>query len=97
MAKARATRRRTKKDSSSNGATLGFEAQLWQAADALRGSMDAAEYKHVVLGRVSRCGPSGTASSGWGQRLSHHRVPRKAAAFGFPQRVPTDCVGRGVQ
>ncbi len=34
----------------SNGATVGFEAQLWQAADALRGSMDAAEYKHVALG-----------------------------------------------
>src|SRR6185437_16520963 len=27
-------------------------AQLWQMADALRGSMDAAEYKHVVLGLV---------------------------------------------
>jgi len=35
-----------------NGATLGFEAQLWQAADTLRGSMDAAEYKHVVLGLI---------------------------------------------
>jgi type I restriction enzyme M protein len=33
-----------------NGATLGFEAKLWATADALRGSMDAAEYKHVVLG-----------------------------------------------
>ena len=32
------------------GATVGYEAQLWQMADALRGSMDAAEYKHVVLG-----------------------------------------------
>src|SRR2546428_6146529 len=31
-------------------ATIGYEAQLWQMADALRGSMDAAEYKHVVLG-----------------------------------------------
>ncbi len=31
-------------------ATLGYEAQLWQMADALRGSMDAAEYKHVCLG-----------------------------------------------
>lgn len=29
---------------------LPFEAQLWKAADALRGSMDAGEYKHVVLG-----------------------------------------------
>jgi type I restriction enzyme M protein len=36
----------------SNGANIGFEAQLWQAADALRGSMDAGEYKHVVLGLI---------------------------------------------
>jgi type I restriction enzyme M protein len=35
-----------------NGATIGYEAQLWQMADALRGSMDAAEYKHVVLGPI---------------------------------------------
>ncbi|WP_028490830.1 type I restriction-modification system subunit M [Thermus islandicus] len=33
-------------------ATLGFEAKLWEAANALRGSMDAAEYKHVVLGLI---------------------------------------------
>ena len=32
------------------GATTGHEAELWAMADALRGSMDAAEYKHVVLG-----------------------------------------------
>jgi type I restriction enzyme M protein len=32
--------------------TVGYEAQLWQMADALRGSMDAAEYKHVVLGLI---------------------------------------------
>src|ERR1044071_58237 len=35
-----------------NGATLGFEAKLWAAADALRNNMDAAEYKHVVLGLI---------------------------------------------
>ena len=35
-----------------NGATTGYEAQLWRMADALRGSMDAAEYKHVVLGLI---------------------------------------------
>ncbi len=34
------------------GANLGFEAKLWQAADALRNNMDAAEYKHVVLGLI---------------------------------------------
>jgi len=33
-----------------DGATVGYEARLWHMADALRGSMDAAEYKHVVLG-----------------------------------------------
>ena len=32
-----------------NGATLGFEEKLWQAADKMRNNMDAAEYKHVVL------------------------------------------------
>ena len=37
---------------STNGATLGFERELWAAADTLRGSMDAAEYKHVVLGLI---------------------------------------------
>jgi len=36
----------------SNEATLGFEAKLWAAADALRNNMDAAEYKHVVLGLI---------------------------------------------
>jgi type I restriction-modification system DNA methylase subunit len=33
-------------------AKLGFEAKLWQAADALRNNMDAAEYKHVALGLI---------------------------------------------
>ncbi len=42
--------RKTKADSSA--ATIGYEAQLWQMADTLRGSMDAAEYKHVVLGLI---------------------------------------------
>jgi len=38
-----------KNDTSAN---LGFEAKLWAAADALRNNMDAAEYKHVVLGLI---------------------------------------------
>jgi type I restriction enzyme M protein len=35
-----------------NGANLGFEQTLWAAADKLRGHLDAAEYKHVVLGLI---------------------------------------------
>lgn len=34
-------------------ANIGFEAKLWLAADKLRNNMDAAEYKHVVLGLIS--------------------------------------------
>jgi type I restriction enzyme M protein len=36
----------------SNTASIGFEQQIWAAADILRGNMDAAEYKHVVLGLI---------------------------------------------
>ncbi len=35
-----------------NTATIGFEEQIWKAADILRGNIDAAEYKHVVLGLI---------------------------------------------
>lgn len=40
------------KGASGNGANLGFEAKMWAAADMLRNNMDAAEYKHVVLGLI---------------------------------------------
>src|SRR3989344_2432986 len=35
-----------------NETNLGFEQKLWQAADKMRNNMDAAEYKHVVLGII---------------------------------------------
>ncbi|MDR1539962.1 MAG: type I restriction-modification system subunit M [Clostridiales bacterium] len=38
--------------SGSNTVEIGFEQQIWAAADILRGNMDAAEYKHVVLGLI---------------------------------------------
>ncbi|MCE9594799.1 MAG: type I restriction-modification system subunit M [Planctomycetes bacterium] len=46
----RASNKNESAGASSSGANVGYEAQLWQMADALRGSMDAAEYKHVCLG-----------------------------------------------
>jgi len=45
MAKKRASGKKA-----DQAANLGFEAKLWLAADKLRNNMDAAEYKHVVLG-----------------------------------------------
>src|SRR5436190_18377482 len=33
-----------------NGSDLGFERTLFEAADRLRGSVESAEYKHLVLG-----------------------------------------------
>jgi type I restriction enzyme M protein len=35
-----------------NNGVIGFEDKLWKAADKLRNNMDAAEYKHVVLGLI---------------------------------------------
>ncbi len=44
--------RKTAGNESSSAANLGFEAKLWLTADKLRNNMDAAEYKHVVLGLI---------------------------------------------
>ena len=40
------------KNKNGNGGTLGIENELWEAADKLRGHLDAAEYKSVVLGLI---------------------------------------------
>ncbi|QQO34689.1 SAM-dependent DNA methyltransferase [Bradyrhizobium diazoefficiens] len=47
--KSRGTKVDRSTEANGNGA---FEAKLWAAADALRNNMDAAEYKHVVLGLI---------------------------------------------
>ena len=53
MARGRPRKQREQVVASANGgATTGYEAELWSMADALRGTMDAAEYKHVVLGLI---------------------------------------------
>jgi type I restriction enzyme M protein len=45
-------RKKHEKKTAKNGANLGFEPAMWQAADKLRGNMDASDYKHVVLGLI---------------------------------------------
>ena len=51
-AEARGQHKPKSNDAPRNGATTGYETELWAAANALRGNMDAAEYKHVVLGII---------------------------------------------
>jgi len=43
---------KTRSRSATGNVDLGFEATLWQAADKLRGNLDASDYKHVVLGLI---------------------------------------------
>ena len=45
-------RAKSSASSAQSSATIGFEAKLWLTADKLRNNMDAAEYKHVVLGLI---------------------------------------------
>ncbi|MDY7091554.1 MAG: class I SAM-dependent DNA methyltransferase [Acidobacteriota bacterium] len=50
--KPRKQQRKARGENGGSGSPLGFESKLWAAADALRNNMDAAEYKHVVLGLI---------------------------------------------
>ena len=47
-----ARRRQTRVQPEPKGADTDYRGELWRMADALRGSMDANEYKHVVLGLI---------------------------------------------
>ena len=40
------------KTKTTNGGDLGFEAELFKAADKLRGNLEPSEYKHVALGLI---------------------------------------------
>ena len=52
MAKGTRRKSKTKTISGDGSESTDFRSELWAMADALRGSMDAAEYKHVVLGLI---------------------------------------------
>lgn len=69
--KAMARARKGEKRANSTGATIGYEARLWQMADALRNNTDAAEHKHVVIGLLClKYIPS------WGGRRPGRRQPQ---------------------
>ena len=52
MARGRPKKAQPVASGSGQGAVTGYESEMWAMADALRGSMDASEYKHVVLGLI---------------------------------------------
>ena len=47
-----AKRRNNSETTDTTDLTVGYEALPWQMADALRGSMETAKYKHVALGLI---------------------------------------------
>lgn len=49
---ARAPKEKTMKPANNTGGDLGFEADLFKAADKLRGNLEPSEYKHVALGLI---------------------------------------------
>jgi type I restriction enzyme M protein len=50
--RSKATEKSSKKSKNGDGGNLGFEAELFKAADKLRGNMEPSDYKHVALGLI---------------------------------------------
>lgn len=63
------------------GGDLGFERKLFKAADKLRSNMDAAEYKHVVLGLVFLKFVSDAFAEVYARRVAAGRDPEDRAAY----------------
>lgn len=59
-----------------------FKAVLWQSADKLRAQMDAAEYKHLVLGLIFLKYISDTFAAQQGKALAMVSSPDSAFYFG---------------
>ena len=68
----------------STAANLGFEAKLWAAADALRNNMDAAEYKHEVLGLIFLKYISDAFEEQHAKLLTHRGTKLRAKSPGMP-------------
>jgi len=69
-------------------ANLGFEAKLWLAADKLRSNMDAAEYKHTVLGLIFLKYISDSFEEKHAEQSSGGRPERQNAALEFSPAEP---------
>ena len=56
-----------------NTADIGFEREIWKAADKMRGNIDASEYKSVVLGLIFLKYISDKFETKYRQRMSSPR------------------------
>ncbi len=65
------------KEKSNNGAVLGFEAKLFQAADKMRSGVSPADYKHIALGLIF---------------LKYILVKRILKKYGYPPDLQDDAV-----
>ena len=73
------------KQANNGGANLGFEAQLWAAADKLRGNMEPSDYKHVALGLIFLKYISDAFEAKRG-RAAEGRAGRPGGSGGVPRR-----------
>ena len=64
------------------GAALGFEEQLWKAAEGLRGHVEPAEYKHIVLGLLFM--KYITDNAGIKQKTARAKAHSSTASFVVP-------------
>ncbi len=84
-----------KPNTETSTANLGFEQKLWLTADKLRNNMDAAEYKHVVLGLIF---PGACLKIAWGPAARDFGRGQGGEAGASPQRAvttePTPATGK---
>ncbi|MDM7456513.1 MAG: N-6 DNA methylase [Tepidimonas sp.] len=80
-----------------NGGYLGFEAELFKAADKLRGNMEPSDYKHVVLGLIFLKYISGAEGKRGGEFYTPRSVVKLLVEMLEPYsgRVYDPCCGSG--
>lgn len=69
-----------------NTADIGFEKEIWRAADKMRGNIDASEYKSVVLGLIFLKYISDKFETKYSQLVDEARVSRRTR-MNTPPRI----------
>ena len=86
--RARKGREKANAGTNDNGATTGYEAELWAMADKLRGNMEPSDYKHVALGLIFLKYISDAFEAKRADLLKDE-VRRRGGPRGVPRRKPS--------